>query len=47
MVYIHGEEHALLNIDMTDRMEMNLISYYRVTLVTFKKHSPCTKIEAM
>lgn len=47
MVYIHGEEHGLINIDMTDRMEMNLISYYRVTLVTFKEHSARTQIEAV
>lgn len=32
MIYVRGKERGLLNIDMTDRMGMNLISYYSATL---------------
>lgn len=47
MIYVHGEEHGLPNIDMTDRMQMNLISYYNVTFFSLKENFVYTKIEAM
>lgn len=37
MICVHGEEHGLPNIDMTDRMQKNVISYYSVTFLALKR----------
>lgn len=37
MICVHGEERGLPNIDMTDRMQMNVISYYSVTFLASKR----------
>lgn len=47
MIYVCGEEHGLLNSDMSDRMEMNLISYYSVAGFNLQKHCACTRIETL
>ena len=47
MIYVSGEEHGLLNSDVTDRVGLTLISYYSVALFNLSKHCACTKIEAL
>lgn len=37
VICVHGEEHGLPNIDMTDRMRKNVISYYSVTFLALKR----------